>query len=132
MKWKRLLSAYCAAPFARTCRLAGGRRPAWSTLTTARLLSVPRAYLDAAARTFAGDGGIAVGRDDEPRLELDRPCWLRARESITDAVPAAATPERHVPVEDARAVSSFTVLRSVRAAVRGEFRPAVHQNWSRP
>ncbi|MEV8017377.1 class III lanthionine synthetase LanKC [Streptomyces sp. NPDC086554] len=61
----------------------------------AQLFPVPRAFLDVAVRTLTGDGGIATGTDDGPRLEPDGPGWLRARESITDAVLAAATPERH-------------------------------------
>jgi len=62
---------------------------------TARLFPVPRAFLDEAVRTLTGDGGIAAGADDGPRLEPDHAGWLRARESITAAILAAAAPERH-------------------------------------
>ena len=60
-----------------------------------RLFPVPRAFLDEAVRTLTGDGGIAAGADDGPRLEPDHAGWLRARESIAAAILAAATPERH-------------------------------------
>ncbi|GAA4057153.1 class III lanthionine synthetase LanKC [Streptomyces shaanxiensis] len=61
----------------------------------ARLFPVPREFLDEAVRTLTGDGGIAAGVNDGPRLRPDRSGWLRARTSMTDAVLAAATPERH-------------------------------------
>ncbi|MGW1957236.1 class III lanthionine synthetase LanKC [Streptomyces sp. NPDC001920] len=60
----------------------------------ARLFPVPGPFLDAAVRTVTGDGGMYAGADDEPRLEPDRSGWLSARESISAAVLAAATPER--------------------------------------
>ncbi|MFF7393965.1 class III lanthionine synthetase LanKC [Streptomyces scabiei] len=43
-----------------------------------------------AGRTVAA----GAGADDEPRLEPDHAGWLRARESITSAILASATPER--------------------------------------
>ncbi|WP_338145831.1 class III lanthionine synthetase LanKC [Streptomyces scabichelini] len=61
----------------------------------ARLFPVPRDFLDEAVRTITGDGGMATGADDEPRLDPDHSGWLRTRESITGAILAAATPERH-------------------------------------
>lgn len=90
VKCGRLLSACCTAPFARACRLAGGRRPACSTLPAARLLSVPRAFLDVAARTLTGDGGIAAGRDDEPVLDPTDPAGCAPGRRSRGAVPAAA------------------------------------------
>ncbi len=60
-----------------------------------RLFPVPHGFLDEAVRTVTGDGGLATGADDEPRLEPDHSGWLRARDSMTAAVLASATPERH-------------------------------------
>ncbi|WTS78237.1 class III lanthionine synthetase LanKC [Streptomyces sp. NBC_00104] len=74
--------------------LDGGK--AWHLAREAAdLFPVPRRFLDEAVRTLTGDGGIAAGAHDGPRLDPDRPGWLRARTSIADAVLAAATPERH-------------------------------------
>jgi hypothetical protein len=61
----------------------------------ARLFPASRRFLDEAVRTVAGDSGTSAGADDEPRIEPGHYGWLRARESITAAVLAAATPERH-------------------------------------
>ncbi|MDC0773233.1 class III lanthionine synthetase LanKC [Streptomyces sp. HD] len=61
----------------------------------ARLFPVPRQFLDEAVRTLTGDGGMATGMADGPRLEPDQAGWLRARDSMADAILAAATPERH-------------------------------------
>ncbi|MDO0910291.1 class III lanthionine synthetase LanKC [Streptomyces sp. DT2A-34] len=61
----------------------------------ARLFPVPRQFLDDAVRTLTGDGAMAAGADDGPRLEADHAGWLRARTSMADAILAAATPERH-------------------------------------
>ncbi|WP_053747086.1 class III lanthionine synthetase LanKC [Streptomyces sp. NRRL WC-3618] len=78
----------------------------------ARLFPVPDGLLDEAVRTITGDGGFTgsggftgdggitgddgavADKDDEPRLEPDHAGWLRARESITSAILASATPER--------------------------------------
>ncbi|MER5939342.1 class III lanthionine synthetase LanKC [Streptomyces sp. NPDC001928] len=60
----------------------------------ARLFPVPRRFLDEAVRTLTGNGGMAAGADEGPRLRPDQPGWLRARASMADAVLAAATPER--------------------------------------
>ncbi|WP_405592624.1 class III lanthionine synthetase LanKC [Streptomyces sp. NBC_01092] len=60
----------------------------------ARLFPVPRRFLDEAVRTLTGNGGMAAGADEGPRLRPDHAGWLRARASMADAVLAAATPER--------------------------------------
>ncbi|MET9828165.1 class III lanthionine synthetase LanKC [Streptomyces sp. NPDC006385] len=60
----------------------------------ARLFPVPRQFLDEAVRTLTGDGGTAAGAEDGPRLQPDRAGWLRARNSMADAIRATATPER--------------------------------------
>ncbi|MEV0117235.1 class III lanthionine synthetase LanKC [Streptomyces sp. NPDC050844] len=60
----------------------------------AQLFPVPRRFLDEAVRTITGDGGTTARADDVPRLEPDHSGWLRARESISDAILAAATPQR--------------------------------------
>ncbi|TXS51969.1 lantipeptide synthetase [Streptomyces sp. uw30] len=60
----------------------------------ARLFPVPRHFLDEAVRTLTGDGGMAAGADEGPRLRPDHSGWLRARASMADAVLATATPER--------------------------------------
>ncbi|MEH0467519.1 class III lanthionine synthetase LanKC [Streptomyces sp. B21-097] len=59
-----------------------------------RLFPVPDGLLDDAVRTITGDGATTPGADDEPRLKPDHSGWLRARESITSAILASATPER--------------------------------------
>ncbi|WP_318721713.1 class III lanthionine synthetase LanKC [Streptomyces albicerus] len=63
----------------------------------ARSFSVPRAFLDEAVNVITGSaGGIATtaGAEAETRLEPDHRGWIRARASVTDAILAAATPER--------------------------------------
>ncbi|MGW2616877.1 class III lanthionine synthetase LanKC [Streptomyces sp. NPDC001500] len=59
-----------------------------------RLFPVPDRLLDEAVRTITGDGTTTAAADDEPRLEPGHVGWLRARESITSAILASATPER--------------------------------------
>ncbi|MDW8809905.1 class III lanthionine synthetase LanKC [Streptomyces scabiei] len=59
-----------------------------------RLFPLPDRLLDDAVRTITGDGETSARTDDEPRLEPDHTGWLRARESITSAILASATPER--------------------------------------
>ncbi|MFD9040053.1 class III lanthionine synthetase LanKC [Streptomyces bottropensis] len=67
-----------------------------------RLFPLPDRLLDEAVRTISGDGGTDAGTrpasiggtDADPRLEPDHAGWLRARESITSAILASATPER--------------------------------------
>ncbi|MDT0571210.1 class III lanthionine synthetase LanKC [Streptomyces sp. DSM 3412] len=68
----------------------------------ARLFPVPDGLFDEAVRTITGGEGTTVGtrtartsvNDDEPRFEPDHAGWLRARESITSAILASATPDR--------------------------------------
>jgi hypothetical protein len=59
-----------------------------------QLFPVPHAFLYEAVRTITGDGGIAAGTDEGLLLEPDHAGWLRARESISAGILAAATPER--------------------------------------
>ncbi|MFE7853146.1 class III lanthionine synthetase LanKC [Streptomyces sp. NPDC057403] len=61
----------------------------------ARLFPVPPGFLDEAVGTLTGLGATAAAETGpRPELEPGHAGWLRARESITGAVLAAATPER--------------------------------------
>jgi len=57
----------------------------------ARLFPLPRAFLDEAVHVITTNGS---SEGTEPWLDPDRPGWERARESISAAVLASATPER--------------------------------------